>query len=316
MKNIVGAFIALVFLSASCFAESGEYASALEAVKTSCGGIESELNRMKTMAGINTAVTGAGTLAGGGAIAVGFIKEAKDKEAVESKAKLDKLREIEKALNPPGELTSIQKAAFEAAFVSYRDTAIAAQEAADKEQAKFDKLDDQSKKLGDWRSGLMIGNTATNIAGAAIAGTNKIKDDLVGRINGCKESVAALDRAAAQARLDGVDVGKADKIIRECNAWNHVDLSKINSRADTAMVAAIVGALAGGVGSATSIAANTNDMRNKEENDGLEKKLNTASNFLAIGATGASAVAVGFNAAQISAINKAWEAAKICEEAL
>jgi hypothetical protein len=62
--------------------------AALVNVINNCAGISDELNDMKKMAGINTAVTGVGTLAGGGATAVGFVKVGVDKKAEAAEIKL------------------------------------------------------------------------------------------------------------------------------------------------------------------------------------------------------------------------------------
>lgn len=303
-----------VFLVATASAEQGDLGIAVKNVQESCGGIQVELARMKTMAGVNTAVTGIGTLAGGGAAVIGFVKLSKDNEAAGIEARLKKLKDFEYELeglpdNNDEDRGEDQKADFWDKFDKYRTEVI------NEEKTRLEQLEKESKTLGNWRTGLMAGNTATNIAGAAIAGTNKVKNNIADQINDCKESVAALDSAAMQARIDGEDTHKAESIVKECWAWNHVDISKINARGNAAMVAAIVGAVAGGVGTATSAAANTKTVR-AEGKEKEEKALNTASNVLAVGATGASAVATGFNAAQMSAINKALEVATACEGAL
>jgi hypothetical protein len=54
--------------------------AAIENVRTTCGNISAELTDMKKMAGITTAVTGVGTVAGGVALGTGLAKANLDKE--------------------------------------------------------------------------------------------------------------------------------------------------------------------------------------------------------------------------------------------
>lgn len=66
----------------------------IERTKAACAGISDELSDLKKMAGINTAVTAVGTVAGGVALGVGIAKAGVDAEAEEVEAELQ--QEIEK----------------------------------------------------------------------------------------------------------------------------------------------------------------------------------------------------------------------------
>ena len=57
-----------------------DLSAAIENVHATCGGISAELADMKKMAGITTAVTGVGTVAGGVAFGTGIAKANIDKE--------------------------------------------------------------------------------------------------------------------------------------------------------------------------------------------------------------------------------------------
>jgi uncharacterized membrane protein len=285
---------------------------AINKARDACAGIAGELDHLKTMAGINTAVTGVGTLAGGGAIATGFIKQSKDKKASRLEELLARLKKIEQA--NPVESSAEEVAKFEKDFDAYYETAKKNQVATEAELAKLNK---QSKSLGNWRTGLLVGNTATNVAGAIIAGGNKVSGDLKSDIDDCKAEVKALGDARQQARIDGAEESKlalAEKIIAECGKFDLVDVSSINSKALIAQWSSVAGAGIGAAGTVTSAIANTDKTRAGDQKK--EKNLNTASNALAIGATAASAVATIFNAVQISAIKKASDVADNCEEAL
>ena len=267
------------------------------------------------MAGINTAITGAGTLAGGGAIATGFAKQSKDAAAEKIEIRLEELRKIEQSNPTSTEFTQTEADNFTASFDAYRDTA---KQELQKAQAELDKLTRESKNLGNWRMGLMAGNTATNVAGAIIASGNKVDGDLQSMIDACKLSVDNLRKSRIQARLDGEDTSAAERIISECGKWDSFDASKINSKADVAKWASIAGAATGAAGTITSAVANTDGTRNDNTDSGKakEKNLNTASNVLAIYATAASATATVFNATQIAAIKKAAALAESCEGVL
>ncbi len=281
---------------------------ALRATYTACVGIDDELAGLKRMAGINTAVTGVGTAAGIGATVTGFVKAAKDKQM---NIILSKLRELEEKHNVKQSATPQDYAIWIAEFDGVSDTE--RREIQEKINER-NKLLVQSKRLGNWRTGLLAGNTATNIAGAAISGTNKVSIDLMEQINSCISAVDALKQSMMQARLNGEDITEAQQIADTCGEFNYVDISPINNRATNAMISSIVGATTGLAGTVTSAVANSDKTR---AGDGTrEKNLNTASNVLAIGATTSSAVATVFNATQISAIKKVADVAAECTRVL
>lgn len=299
-----------VFLTSPVFAEVLDLDIALVKVHENCAGISTELNHIKTMAGINTAVTGVGTLVGGGAAAIGFVKKSKDKQVSNLEELLEELRQKEKD-NPSDEPTEDELKAFNDEFDVLFDS--------DKQtESELEKLNRQSKNLGNWRTGLIAGSAATNIAGAVIADGNKIKGDLKLQIDACRTSIKDLRDASMQARMDGKDITDAQNIIDKCKDWDTFDASVIDNRASGAKWSSVAGATTGVAGTITSAIANTDKTRddNTELGKSKERKLNTASNVLAIGTTVASGTATVFNATQISAIKKASEIAENCEEAL
>ena len=302
-------FIALflMFLPFTAMADVLPLYDALRATYTACVGIDEELSDLKKMAGINTAVTGVGTATGVGATATGLVKSSKDNKIEELEVKLEKLREIE-SNNQDEENTANDFAAFSTEFDSSYSSI--KQQLKDY-QSEIDKLTEQSKKLGNWRTGLLAGSTVTNIAGAAIAGTNKVSVGLREQINTCISAVDSLQQSMMQARLNGADITEAQSIVDACSEYKYVDVSKIDNRAKGAMISSVVGATTGLAGTITSATANTrND--NTEEGRQKEKNLNTASNVLSGVTTAASATATVFNATQISAIKKVAEVAEKC----
>lgn len=305
MKKILGFLSLLTVVCTAIRAHADENLdSAINNARQQCVGFADEFNHLKTMAGINTAVTGVGTAAGIGAAAVGF-----------SKAEIDKkLDALSRELCGAGycDPKTIENMSDEDFFNNVLPTM--------EQMAELVELQNKSKNLGNWRTGLMAGSTATNIAGAIIAGNNKVKTDLHGAIDDCIAAIDTLKEARTQARISNpeTDLSTANAIISACGQWQYANLSKINKRANGAMWSSVTGATLGTTGTVTSAIANSNGVRTDASEDGRkkEKNLNTASNVLAVGTSVASATATIFNATQISAIKQASNIADECERAL
>jgi hypothetical protein len=306
MKRI--AFFLFAFcVPTFCHADVLSLDNALRATYTACVGIDDDLSELKKMAGINTVVTGVGTGLGMGATVIGIIKTKKD----ELREKLDKqLRDLRNMSNQ-------EFLIFLADVSNYKQY----QDMLDKEQ----KANKESKKLGNWRTGLMAGNTATNIAGAIISGNNKVHHDLQTQIDNCKQAVENLQNSIMQAKFDGEDVSEATEIANACHEFVYVDISPINKRANGAMISSVVGATTGFAGTITSAVANSENVRKEnaakqgkktDEDWKKEKNINTTANVLAGTSTVASGVATVFNATQIKAIKKVASVAEKCTEVL
>jgi hypothetical protein len=288
-------------------ADEASLVAALQKTYSACVGIDDSLTDLKKMAGINTAITGVGTGIGVGATVVGIVKSQKDAEAKRIADKINYTEKPYQVMPTEAEMNEMRNE-FNSANL----------------QNQFDELRRQSKTLGNWRTGLLAGNTATNIAGAIIAGKNRTDGDLQNQIDNCKTAIGELRRARAQARIDKIDVSEANAIVSACEGFETVDISKINSRAKGAMISGIVGATTGLAGTITSGVANSESVRK----DGLkpsektnadwdkEKNINTAANVLAGASTVASGAATVFNATQIKAIKDVANVAAKCTEAL
>ena len=302
--------ILLCLATCPAFADILPLYDALRATYVACIGIDDALSDLKTMAGINTAVTGVGTATGVGATVTGIVKSTKDKQVAELEIKLEKLREIE-SKNPQSENSTTN---FNLFYQEFENSYTAISQQLKDYQSQIDKLTEQSKNLGNWRTGLLAGSTVTNIAGAAIAGTNRVDDDLCSQIDACVSAVDALQQSMMQARIDGLDISEAQNIVNACSEYRYVDISPIDNRAKGAMISSVVGATTGLAGTITSATANTDKTRNDDSESGKqkEKNLNTAANVLSGVTTAASATATVFNATQISAIKKVAEVAEKC----
>lgn len=289
---------------------------ALRATYTACIGINDELTDLKKMAGINTAITSIGTVAGGVALGTGIAKAKIDAVADEVEA------ELQAEINRLNELAKTQRHAdivpdFTADSDSSKSNAATpttASSTKDQKEAEREKLTAQSKKLGNIRTGTLAGATVADTAGAIIAAKNKVDKDLQTRIDECKLAVKDLQSSVTQARLNGQDITKAQQIINACIEYDYIDVSTINNRAKGAMASSIIGATTGLAGTITSAAANRDN--DTDSNKQKEKNLNSASNVFAGATTVASGVATVFNATQISTIKKVANVAQNCEEAL
>ena len=287
-----------------------DLAAAVENVRTTCGNISNELTDMKKMAGITTAVTGVGTVAGGVALGTGIAKANVDKEIEEWERILQELAiEQEKA-----------EIVFTVINIEDVEKSLAQNPVAKLDlDNRLDKLNEKSKNLGNVRTGTMAAATVTNIAGAIMSGTNRVKGDLKQQIDECLASVKTLSNVRMQARIDGsandTELARAENIIHACDAWTTVDVSSINKRSTGATVSSGIGAGLGLAGTITSASANSDGVRDGDDKQ-REKNLNTAANVLAGGTTVASATATIFNATQISAIKRAATVADECEGAL
>lgn len=292
--------------------------SALERVHQSCGGISTELNRMKTMAGIGTAASATGTVAGGAAIMAGTRKTDVDQQ---NKSQIS----IQAAWNSFGgtgeeiSMTTEMRDYFIQDMESWTaDNSQLAKKLQDQRQDS--ELGQESKKLGDIRTGALAAATVTGAAGAVVGGMNmkKARGTLAEQVSECLASVHELSNAYGQARItrsiSEQELEQINTIISACDEWSTVDLSKIDNRATGAMASGTASAAMGLVGTVTSAMANTEKMRfsgtKKEEN------LNKASNIMAGGTAVAGAAATIFNATQIAAIKRASTVANNCEGAL
>lgn len=309
-------FVGLLSASINCYAADVlPLEDALRATYVACVGIDEELSDLKKMAGVNTAVTAVGTGLGIGAVATGLAKAKTDDRLAQ---KYQEMKDL--SYSASSYVDTVSEEVFLNSVNNHLNNVKPTMndEVETEKQAEIDKLETKSKKLGNWRTGLLAGNTATNVAGAIIAGNNKVNKSLQDKIDDCKLAVKNLQDSIIVAKLEGQDISEAKQIQSVCRGFEYVDISKINNRATGAMISSVVGAGTGAVGTITSALANSNKVRNDDSEKGVkkEKNLNTASNVLAAGATVASATATVFNATQIKAIKDVATVAEQCSEVL
>lgn len=322
MKSV---FIGLVAAMVVCGANAADFSAldvSIQNVRAACNGLSGQMNELKRMAGINTAVTGVGTLASGGATVAGVVKSNVDAQADEIQDWLDRFKNqpTDTSGNPKIDMAAIDKEELMNIVASSGAIAVGGTDLSEI-AAKKDELDQktqQSKTLGNVRTGLLATGTVTNIAGAVIAGKNRTQGGLSEMINDCIDAVRALENAKMQMYVAGTvtadDVARADKIIDACGGYKTVDLSVVDNRAKGATISSGIGAATGLAGTITSGVANSTQTRGGDEV--REKNLNTASNVLGGATTAASLTATIFNATQINAVKNLVQVADQCEAAL
>ena len=327
-EKLKSVFVGLIVGMVACGGANAADISALDVsiqnVRAACDGLSNQMGELKRMAGINTAVTGVGTLASGGATVVGIVKSNVDAQAEEIEKWLERFmnQPTDTSDNPKIDLTGIDKDTLMDMISSSEPVMVAVGGGGESEiaakQEELNQKTQQSKTLGNVRTGLLATGTVSNIAGAVIAGKNRTQGGLAEMIADCVDAVRALENAKMHAHVAGTatddDVALADKIIAACGGYKTVDLSVVDNRAKGATISSGIGAATGLVGTITSGVANSNKTRSGDAS--REKNLNTASNVLSGTTTAASLTATIFNATQINAVKDLVQVADQCEDAL
>lgn len=326
-EKLKSVFVGLIVGMVACGANAADISAldvSIQNVRAACDGLSNQMDELKRMAGINTAVTGVGTLASGGATVVGIVKSNVDAQAEEIEKWLERFmnQPTDTSDNPKIDLTGIDKDTLMDMISGSEPVMVAVGGGGKSEiaakQEELNQKTQQSKTLGNVRTGLLATGTVSNIAGAVIAGKNRTQGGLAEMIADCVDAVRALENARMHAHVAGTatddDVTLADKIIAACGGYKTVDLSVVDNRAKGATISSGIGAATGLVGTITSGVANSNKTRSGDAS--REKNLNTASNVLSGATTAASLTATIFNATQINAVKDLVQVADQCEDAL
>ncbi len=292
-------FIALLVCTPVVYAHAEEcqYEWIKSSLRNACTGIAKELREIKEQDTINVVVTAVGTGAAGGALYAGIKRNDINKKIAE----LDKqMADIKNMSN--------------ADFVRFLKNMVALQEAKEHYNnmcAQKRQLQAQAKKLGNVRTGLMVGNTATAVAGTIISGkTEQNSGDIKEMIQNCLDTINKQKQNIGQAQIDcPPSVSQTlQNIINECGKMSTTHMDKVSKNSNTSKIVSAVNIGTGLVGTVTSAAANSKSTPNQ--------KADTAANIFA----GTSAVASGtstvFNAITLKAINDNLKSATACEEAI
>lgn len=300
MKIINVLFFLPLFLSNVAYGLDGcEYDYLANELRQNCAGINAELQEIKNYEVANTVVTGVGTLAAGGALYAGIKKKDFDKKAEELAKKMDNIENMS-----------------DAEFIAFL-----------KEMARYQELKEQynsmcqmkhdyeakSKKLGNVRTGLMVGNTATAVAGTIISNKNKKDSDSIkDMIQQCLDTIKVNEQKIGQSRVDCErdQYEKLKKAVSECKALSSENMEKVSKHSKVSTIVSGVNIGTGTAGVITSALANQNKYDKKMKN------MNIAANVLAGTSMTASGVSTVFNATTLKSINNNLKASELCEQAI
>ncbi len=284
-----------------------------QATKIVCSGISDEIGRIANISTANTAITGIGTAAATGALVAGVKKSSADEDI---KKLIDDM--CTKGGCDANSITTMSDEDF------YDGVIKTFAKIADLQ----DKMDD-SKRLGNWRTGLTAGTIGTNLASAIISGRNINQSDLIQQITACNDMVQVASNTAHELKSAGFSVinspivNKLDNVKTWCNQLNAEDIEKIEKRMKGVMGTSIAGGAIGVVGAATSASANSDKYTNIAKKSNLsdaekqtEKNLNTTANIMAGANIATGAAGTALNISLITLAKKLIKTAQRCEEVL
>lgn len=276
------------------------------ATSTVCSGISDELQHLKNMTTAGTVVSGVGTVAAGGALYAGLSKAQIDKEI----ERLEKQICDAGGCNPDTVAQMSPDTFFNNIMQPMSEIVELQQQLSDAEK--------RSRNLGNWRTGLMAGATATNITSAILSGVNRNQSDLIQQITACNNAVASVKNVdiGGLNPMENPIVRKLDNIKTWCGNIDATEIEKFEKQQTVVMGTSVAGAVTGATGTATSAMANSPGVRNDNSESGKkkEKNLNTTANVMAGTTVVLSGVSTGFNIASLNKINKIIKETRRCEE--
>ena len=315
MKRMFVIFVAVVF---PAFADDDNdllqrAEQIFEATRIVCSGVSDEIGRVANISKANTAVTAVGTVSAGGALVAG-IKKSQEEEEIDAL-----IKEICEAGGCTAE--GVEAMSDEQFFATVLEPMA--------QIAELQQRIDKSKKLGNWRTGLMAGTVGTNLTSAILSGLNTDQSDLVQHISACNEMISAIPDIETELKKAGINPNKysiakqLSSVRTWCNQIDTKDIEKIEKRMKGVMGTSIAGTAFGVVGVGTSAAANSDKYMNMENKVRLsdadkkkEKALNTTANVMAGANVATGAVETGLNISLITLTKKLMESAERCEEVL
>lgn len=270
-----------------------------------CSGISDKLQHLKNMTTGSAVVSGVGTVVAGGALYAGLSKTQIDKE----------IERLEKQICDAGGCDADAVAQM-SADTFFNNVMLPMSKIAELQKQLAD-AEKRSKRMGNWRTGLMSGATATNITSAILSGVSRNQSDLIQQITACNNAIASVKNADVFGLnpIENPIVQKLNKITTWCADIDVVEIEKFEKQQTVVMGTSIAGAATGAAGTITSALANSKNVRN-DKNEKKEKNLNTTANVMAGTTTVLSGVSTGFNIASLTKINKIIKQAHRCEDAL
>ena len=261
--------------------------------QSSCSGIKSSLDTIFGLSVATTVSSGLGTVAAGGALAVGIVKAKTDK-------KIDDLQK----------LSNDEFYEYVASLVGVND------------RAELEKLEKKSKTLGNVRTGLMAGATVTSAVSTGTSiGATVNAEKLAKKMSDCNEAVRQLKLAISIAEAEEVEEEKlahAREITSACTGFDKDNINTLKTQMTASAIVSGIGTATAGAGTITSAMANSKKVREDDSEKGRkkEKGLNLASNILAGVTMGTSATSTVLSATAISKAKKDSKMAEECEAVL
>lgn len=271
---------------------------ALDVARVACSGLSDDISRVSGLAVAGVATNAAGAIAGGAAVGVGAAKAANDKERLSQRVNISCDFQTVYELEPDAHLGLIT--------------------------AMSDIYTEQSKKLGNWRTGLMVGAGMTHIASAVLAGINMNQSELVQHVTACNAALDHLVSVRKQLADAGINPfsnpvrGRVENVVNACEKINVADVQKIERKEKVVVGSSATGAAMAIAGVVTSASANSDKMRSAADVDGMQKfnKLNAASNALAGVSAAGSLVSTIAGAGAVKLVRQMMRDATRCAEAL
>ena len=290
-----------------------DLATKIDEVKVECSGIKSNLDTIFGLSVATTVSSGLGTLAAGGALGVGIAKSVTDKKIEKNKLFLETKSSRLDTSSPENLKASAT------ALLSELDSD------AEKLEAEISKLEKTSKTLGNIRTGLMAGATATSLVSTGTSiGATVTASKLAEKMSSCNTKLSELKIAKNTliAVLEDAEqpstIATADNILNACTGYDEANIKTLKTTMTASAVVSGIGSAVAGAGTVTSIMANTDKTRNDDSEKGQkkEKALNLTTNILAGVATGTSGASTVLSATAISRAKKDSEMAGNCESVL
>ncbi len=295
-----------MYLSQSYGAESGldiiQRAEAhYAAVKSACSGISDAVSKVSGIAKANTAVNAVGVATSGGALIAGVTKTTVDAD-------------IERLMNELCELGACKaetiKNMDDNQILNVADKLARINELSEQVKEKQEK----SKSLGNWRTGLIAGSVATNVASAIISGINRDKSELVQQIEACNLAVSSIKNINMDFQKAGLNpndnpvIKKLNTIATWCGNLDEKSVEKIEKQMTAVMGTSIAGAAVGTAGVAVSASAKGDKAQ--------DKTLNNTANVLSGVSVATGAVGIGLNVSMIKTAKDIIKQSERCEEVL
>ncbi len=328
----------LLLTSVGAFADDGMSSDArraeqdlqqkLDEALSVCSGIKKDLDSIFGLSVATTVVSGTGTLASGGALGVGVAKIVTDNktEKLENQVEMYQLQSVKITGNSSISLNAqpVVSGSEEEVRAKVIDVMGDINTKVADLQKQIAENEKKSSILGNVRTGLMAGATATSVAStvtSAVAGSQATKlakqmedcDKKIHEVKLAKGVLEAYDEISNSSALE-----KAKNVLNVCVGFDKNNINTLKTTMTASAVVSGIGSATAGAGTVTSVLANSKKVRNDNSVEGKkkEKGLNLASNILAGVATGTSGASTVLSATAIEKAKKDSVVAENCENAL